>query len=452
MALKHHLFFRNTRELYCLLLLGSLLLVFLYKGGVESALSHVPADDRTFVIFFKELFFPFLILMLAWFLALVKENPYRVREFFWLTSLPLCSTKLSLHLLFRAFFATLWVWFFTLLLIKGLYFVTPPPYLCRLVLIMLLVYLLVLELHQLLHLYLSRYTAFSASFAFPACHHPLVALVAALLYLSVLFTAIVVPFWLSGQAFWIALSVVLILIVAGFLLYRRGLSRWLFLLPFRFENMKPGWIKLIHLLRSRLHLPPLLFKKSCRMIRRMSGGMLGLSSGFILLTWLISHNNEQLGDALDVIYYLSMAFAVFIAFRIFHFNRASIESPQFFYAMPLRHKALYISIWLPWALWSALVFLPTGILVFVSKQAPLMQALPCYAQTWLGAQVWLLAAVNFVLVYYPDMKTAQKQYTYWMLVLVVLFALFYPYRHAVAMLLLFLSFVPLRRVSFYFTT
>ncbi len=448
--LNHFLLVRGAKEVYILffVVLANFLLLSLGAGG--GALFQLPADDRYIVIFFKEVFPPFIIIMLAWYIALTRRDHTRQKEMHWLFSFPVKDTRLCLSFLLQNFFRFIWVWILTLLLIAILYTVASTGYLARLSVMILLLYLVLIQLHLLLHLFLSPYNFFSHSHKFPLNSHPVIAIMIVLAYSFVLLGMIALPAGITGH--WFAFSVIsgLLFIVANFFLFKFFLSKWHFVHFAESDQRAGNRLGNFYLpFRRVLRFNPLLLKRTFQLLRRTGAGIMFLSAVFMALTYLVSMNNNRFPDVLQVLYYLLLFYAVFIAFRLLHDHHPENESRQFLYSLPVRRTDLYFSLWLPAAFLSAIVFLVLVFLVFSARQALSWSALTFYCKSWLSAQVLLLAAVHFAMIHYPDHKKVQKRYTYWILLLIVLSALFYPYRFGVAIVLLTISAIPLFRVRFF---
>ncbi|MBD3386144.1 hypothetical protein GF407_14610 [candidate division KSB1 bacterium] len=448
--LNHFLIVRKLKELYLLSFVVFTSLVLLYLGVVGDALFQLPVNTKYIVIFFKEALPPFIVLMVAWYIALTRRDPVRQQEMQWLFSLPVKNTPLCLYFYFENFFRFIWVWIFTLLLVAILYAVAPPGYLARLAVMMLLLYIILIQLHPLLHLNLSVHKFLSSSHTFPQNSHPIMALLIVLVYCFVLVGMLAMPACITGQ--WFAVSVFSALLFIGIntFLVKIFLEKWQFIhFAQSYRHTRNHSAKLNLPLRRLLRFNPLLLKRSYQLLRRTGAATLFLTALFMALTYLVSMNNPRLLEALYVLYYLLLFYTIFIAFRLLHDHHPASESKQFLYSLPVRRPGLYFSLWVPAAFLTAVVFLVLVVFVFSARQVLSISTFMFYGKTWLSAQVLLLAAVHFAMIHYPDHAKAQKRYTYWILLLIVLSALFYPYRFVVAIALLTISAIPLFKVRFF---
>jgi hypothetical protein len=448
--LNHFLIIRKLKDIYTLSFVTFTSLVLLYLGTVGDALFQLPVNEKYIVIFFKESLPPFIVLMVAWYIALTRRDPGRQLEMQWLFSLPVKNTPLCLSFYFENLFRFIWVWIFTLLLIAILYAVAPLGYLARLVMMMLLLYIILIQLHSLLHLYLSLHRVLSSSHTFPQNSHPFIALLLVLLYCSVLLGMLAMPFCITGKWFAVSVFSALLFITINIFLIKFFLAKWQFIhfaQSYRYTHNHS--VKLNLPLRRLLRFNPLLLKRSYQLLRRTGAATLFLTALFMALTYLISMNNPRLLEVLYVLYYLLLFYTIFIAFRLLHDHHSASDSKQFLYSLPIRRTDLYFSLWVPAAFLTAVVFLVLVVLVFGVRQALSVSAFAFFSKTWLSAQVLLMAAVHFAMTHYPDHRKVQKRYTYWILLLIVLSALFYPYRFVVAIVLLTISAIPLFRVRFF---
>ncbi len=415
---------------------------------------HRPPDFDHFVgLYFKELFLLQIVVITAWFMAAIKPHPGRFQEYKWLSSLPFSADKTFNRFLLADIIRFSWapaaisVFYILLLPLSSATFLSRP------VLWAFLTYLPTCTLIALFHLffagnknahdYLQKYNPIIPGLLFPG-------------YLIINVVFVVTSEKTSSLAF---------LFIAGAVLGVTALIYWLS--KKRFHNLQnqsfwlktctknlyktetptPWIVRILNRWVPSLKNEPLLRKNILQSSRSASAvTQTFLTLVFLSLAYLMAMNNQAISDAVSVLLVILTIYFILYGFTTLNQFLPEVESPLVVYALPVTRMQFYLSVYLPAV--SRLLLLNTCISIWLAlKTVPISLVSGFWLESCLAVFMWITLSVNVGIANYPHVKQAKKQLTHWNLAIIVLGAIFYKYRLAVALLLLLLSFLPLRKLN-----
>ena len=425
----------------------------LLYSGTSPLLGQGPPRPDVFVgEFLKEPFLIFVLALVFWWIALIRKNPVRLEEYRLLNSLPLTRERITDHFILQDLQRSIWLLALNLALVYGMASLAPLAHLHRIAVLSLLHYGSAIFLNMTLH---SALAVFSKKII-PAnplsLLHPVLSLMVILYFGLGELIIILVPEWATGSTFWAWLGLLAALSMLLWQTARLAFSKWqrmntIFLHPAN-ESVKSVLVNSYDQWFRAKGLDPLLISNLLKILRTNNKAALALTMTFIILGYQVSRNNARHDDFLAVLLGISIFYGAIFTYRAMRAFSEFEQAPEVIYAIPLSKRQVYASVFLPAFVWLAGIFSAFGFLSWIATSSVTLAG-----KFWLDAMTagtaLLLAAVNYSLGHYPDLKKAQQGFTFWGLVLLILSALFYPYRILVLLLMTIYSIRPLQRFQFF---
>jgi hypothetical protein len=422
-------------------------------GGTGSRLYQRPDLNRFLETYFKEPFLAFLVILTLWFISALRIRPDRKDEYRMLDALPLSPRKIGLHFVLQNGFDDFWVPWISLLLVASLYEIAPVSYLCRVGLMTVLGYALSTGFHAVWQCR-AAVRAGSIRTTFPNRNHPMITGISILFFALFHWTFLMNPVLVSGAAFWIAVAAAGMCIAAIPVLARRAFTKWLQANGIHRSAGRDGSFSGAFLLRfpGRLPgIPPLLLKNFIRGARMTHPVSYLMTAAFVLALARVSMNNQSLADRMSVMVGVIAVFSCLFSYGVMTRLSEGNEPAQLLYSLPMRKRTLYLSEFLPAFSGLALINAVLSAVLFVSSRDAGSSAALWLKSTAVSA-VFLLLAVNTAVADYPDVKKARRKYMIRLFAMVMASAVFYRFHEAAVLLILILSFLPLRRLCLYRTS
>jgi hypothetical protein len=406
-------------------------------GGFGRGLFQRPHSSDFIDFFIKEGMLPLILAAVFVYIILIKSRPRRLEEYRYLSSLPLTFAKLADHLLLQELGRFIWLPAVPILILWTLTALAPITFICRVSLIIILFYgALYSGATALLFLIPSKRNNVLIK------HNPI--LVFLFLFVFVVGTIMFVSMdaYVSGVGFWILLATLSVSIFLFRGLLRKALSSWfkknnLFRMPTMAQSHQRR--QSFPLLNFQGLSQPLLTKNLLKFARENSRYVLFLTLVYICAGYLASRNNARLEDFKSILLTFTVIYALFFSLKSQSYFSGSTESTQLAYSLPVRRRDLYLSVYVPAALWVLAITTIFTVLAVTFRIGPAAGVL-----FWIKAAglslVFVTTALNFAFRSYPDDKKAQASFLYWGLSLVVLIALFYGIRYWIILAMCVVSF------------
>ena len=169
---------------------------------------------------------------------------------------------------------------------------------------------------------------------------------------------------------------------------------------------------------------------------------------FIICAYLVSMNNENIGDAISVLFGIFCFYTILFSYRVINQFASSLESPSLIYLLPLKKRDLYICHFIPTLGWVFLVAFLFTVLILTSGSS-LESAGIFLLKSIAAGFIFLQGSFNYTLGSYPDIKKAKKQVIYWCVLLLILSAIFYVFAIIVVLFMVMVSLYQLKKIKFY---
>ncbi|MBN2354508.1 hypothetical protein JXO59_00260 [candidate division KSB1 bacterium] len=422
--------------------------ILLGYGAMGTGLFIQPDADKLLEIFFKEPFVLFIVLLIIWFTASMRVVTGRLLEYRYLNSLPLSSKRLCCYFFVQDLRRFRWVPLCVLVILVGLLTVAPMVYLCRVAMLTILSYGLVISLVLIAHLETGRNSRINYLYRLA----PWRTLLSIAFFALLICTGLVVPQLISGVFFWPVVAVLVTVIFALLRLAQLRFERWrrqnrAFVSPeVRKDRRNVGRGRMSLLFDRISALNPWLGKNLLAALRRRQGGVLFLTALFIALSYLASMNNQLMHHRMYVLLAIAAIYSVFFAAQTIDRFASSEESTQIIYALPVSKSAWYGSIFFPALGWLTGIYTLFGALIAMYS---LKLATYFWLQSLFIGVVVLILALNSALISFPDVKTGKKYFIYLILAMIVLSALFYKYHLLIMILMILFSLLRIFRVKLY---
>jgi hypothetical protein len=434
--------------------------VVILFGATGSRLHELPDQEALIDGFFRTVFVPIIVLLIAWYVASLKLDPARAREYVFLNSLPLSRNGFHRLFLVAELSRFPWVPFAMLVLLSALAVVTPAPYLIRLNILALAAYGLLQIGGITLHLAVSLKRVVGRSTGFPAKNSPLIQLAVAVAYGAMPVIWILYPRQISGGSFWVVFGVLAVITITLFSISKFVFEKWrgtnVILRSMDTGDKSPGlsyrtWARILSTAPVPLRSNPLLTRNLVRSSREASVVSRFITAlSFVAIACLIAMNNDSIEDAVTILSGMFSVYAFFVVMRAMNRLGADEEPPALIYSMPVTKAQLYLSVFVPLAGWLASIALALAILVILAGGGVALAA----RFVWMSLLISLIfcaIGVSVAVGGYPRGKDALKRFLGWMLVLAVLVLIFYKFRAVVMVAAVFLSLLLLLRTRLYRT-
>lgn len=425
----------------------------LLYNGTSPLLGQGPPQPDVFVgEFLKE---PFLILMLAlvfWWIALIRKNPVRLEEYRLLNSLPLTRKGITDHFILQDLQRSSWLLALNLALVYGMASLAPLAHLHRIAVLSLLHYGSAIFLNMTLHSALAVFSKKIIAANPLSLLHPVLLLIVMLYFGLGELIIILVPEWATGSSFWAWFGLFAAVSLLLWQTARLAFSKWQRMNTIFLHPAKESAKSVLDTYQDNRFpvngLDALLISNLLKILRTSNKAALVLTMTFVTLGYLVSRNNARHDDFLAVLLGISIFYSMIFAYRSMRAFSEFEQAPEIIYALPLSKRQVYASIFLPAFVWLAGIFSAFGFLSWIATSS-ITLAGKFWLDAMLAGTALLFAAVNYSLGHYPDLKKAQQGFAFWGLSLVILGALFYPYRILVLLLMTIYSIRPLQRFQFF---
>ena len=441
------------------LFIVAIVLVVIF-GATGSRLHELPDQEALIDGFFRTVFVPVIVLVIAWYVASLKLNPDRVSEYVFLNSLPLSSSGMHWLFLVSGVSRFPWVPIGMLVLLSALAVVTPAAFLIRLNVLALATYTLSQTAGVTLHLAVSLKRPGGKSASFPAKNSPLIQLGVAMAYAAMPVICILYPGQISGGSFWIVFGVWAFITITLFFISKCVFERWrgtnVILRSINTRDSSPrmsyrAWARVLNTALVPLKSNPLLIRNLVRSSREASvGSRFILALFFVAITFLIAMNNESIQDAVTILSGMFYVYAFFVVMRAMDRLGTDEEPPALIYSMPVTKAQLYLSVFVPLIGWLASIALALAILVILAGGGVALAA-RFVLMSLLISLAFCAIGVSFAVSGYPRPRDALKRFLGGMLALAVLIVILYEYRAVVMIVAMFLSLLLLLRKRLYRT-
>ena len=417
-------------------------------GGFGDRLIARPSSTDFFEFFIKEGMLPLIIGCIFGYILLIKQKPQRLDEYRYLASLPLKSAQLADNVLVQELLSYAWLPAIPIFILWTLIGLAPAAHVCRLSVVMLLSYSLLF-----CGFLICAFIFTSSKLNVLIRYNPVLVFIFLFFFATGTTTLILLGALISGLTFWIIFGLLSALILLFWQLLRKAVFAWLknntlFRSSLSRRWQAGGFIRLPAFGFQQIP-QPFLAKNLLKFVRENSLNVSVLTAIYILCGYLASRNNERIEDFIAILLTATVLYALFFSAKSQNYFSASIESTRIVYALPVRKRDLYFSIYLPAVLWLLLITFVFTLLAFVLKIGVSSGMTFWFKASGLSI-IFVTAALNFAFKAYPDEKRGQSSFLYWGLVLLVLFALFYGFRYYVLLFMLFVSFIGMNRVRFFY--
>jgi hypothetical protein len=430
------------------------------SGTTGPRLHELPDQEALIDRFFRTIFVPVIVLVVAWYVASLKLDSSRAREYVFLNSLPLSSSGMHWLFIVSDLSRFLWAPVAMLGLLSALALVAPAPFLIRLNVLVFAVYALLQTAGITLHLAVSLKRAGGESASFPAKNSPLIQLGVVMAYAAMPVIWILYPGQISGGSFWMVFGVCAFITATLFFISRSVFERWRGTnVILRSTNSPDGsrrmsyraWARILNTAFVPLKSNPLLIRNLVRSSREASAGSrFILALFFVAIAFLIAMNNESIQDAVTILSGLFYVYAFFVVMRAMNRLGADDEPPALIYSLPVTRAQLYLSVFVPLIGWLASIALALAILVILAGGGVALAA-RFVVMSLLMSLVFCAIGVSCAVIGYPRQKDALKCFLGGMLALAVLVVILHKYRAVVMVVAVFLSLLLLLRKRLYRT-
>jgi len=409
----------------------------IYFGATGSRLHRLPDREEIIDVFFRTVFVPIIVLLIAWYIATLKLVRARAREYVFLNSLPLSSSDIHRLFLVSGVCRFPWVPFCMVVLLSALAVVAPASFLIRLIVLALVVYVLLQTAGITLHLAVSLRRADRNTAKFPAVNSPLIQLVVVMAYAAMLVIWILYPGQITVGYFWIVVVACALITIALFAVSKRCFEKWhgtnviLRAMDTRDSNPRMGyktWARVLNIALVPLKSNPLVIKNLVRYTREASLiSRLILALCFIAMSFLVARNNESIQDVVTVLSGMFYLYVFFFVTKEMGRLDADEESPALIYSMPVTRAQLYLSVFAPTIGWLATIALAQSILVILAGGGVVLAARFLLMSLFV-ALVFCGIGVSAAVSGYPNRRDALKRFLISMLVLAVSVVVLYKFR------------------------
>ena len=406
------------------------------------------------MVFFKEPFIMILGLYTAWFISSFRTMPSRRKEFNLLNSLPINDRRICNYFMGRDFFQNAWVPGLTIFLYLSLLSVTPVSHLIRLSLLTLLIYFIFIVLKVSLHLLIAVKRKGFEVYKYPDQNNPILMILNITGFALSQLVFILNPQLSSGTFFVIFMIFLSSICLSLLMLAHKFFNRWKNgNLVFRIKadstkEMISSEYSGSNLFQKYPKFHPILIKNILKIIKGKNRLSLLLTVVFISFAYLVSLNNERLEDSIAVLFGILCFYTFLFSYRAINQFTSNNESPELIYLLPLKKWDLYVYHFVPLWLWIAIVALLCTILILVSCSSLALAGI-FLLKSMAAGFIFLQGALNYTLGSYPNNKKAKKHFLYWCVSMLVLSAVFYIYAIIVIILMVIISFFPLRKMKLY---
>lgn len=429
------------RELF----IGVFLLVALGIGGFPSKLSNGPQNTLFFELFIKDVLLVVVIGCIFFYIQMIKAKPERIREYFFLNSLPITDTQLALHFLLTDIVRYSWLPGLTILMLFSLTNYAPIPHILRVGILIFLLYTILLTLNSAVH-----FKSISHKFNPLSALHPVLTFLMSFLFLILTFAGVLLDSLSTGFSFWLTVLCILLVQLLFILFYLHSFKHWHlgYKLFHASKNAVSTKIGASFWRRRKWQFSPLLIKNMLKIEREKSLFVLILTAVFVLCGYLVSRNNQRLDDFLAVLNASVILYAVIFAYRLHNVLSTENESTQIIFALPIRRTALYLSTLIPPLTW---MFLMNSIffLLALTANIELGEALVFWFKSFGLSAGFIIVSLNFAFTSYPETKSAQTNFLYWGLLYLALMALFFKYWHLIFLIMVALTFLKMFNKKMY---
>lgn len=425
-----------------------------WLGCFGLSLFEQPNSAQFLAVFFQEPFVILMSLFIAWYISSFKFTPSRMEEYKCLISLPVSANNICNRFIYQDLLSCSWVAGLGIVLYLGLLPVSPISHLCRLSILTVFAFFLFVVLNTLLHFYVSLKGKNLRKYVYPNRNNPIIMVATILGYAIFQLSIIVIPSLASGYQFGIVLGLSLVGNYSLLSLAHVFFSKWQIKnLAFqmradRTTKFMSSWCQISNPFRLFPRLNPLLLKNLVKIKREKNTVSVILMTILIMFAYLVIMNNETTEDRISVLFAVSCIYSFLFAFRSMTQFSADEESPELVYSLPLVRRDCYFSFFVPAIAWLSIVMTSLAILILISGSALSLAGL-FLLKSFVAASAFLLVSFKYAAASYPDMKKAQKKFSYWMIALIILTAAFYKYRILIVSLMIILPFFQLRNVRFY---
>ncbi|MDH3216503.1 MAG: hypothetical protein OEN01_09460 [Candidatus Krumholzibacteria bacterium] len=434
--------------------------VVVYLSATGPRLHELPDQEALIDVFFRIVFVPIMVLLVAWYIASLKLVPARASEYVFLNSLPLSRSSMHRLFLISGMCRFPWVPFCMSVLLWALAVVAPASFLIRLNVLALAVYALLQTAGITLHLVVSLKRAGGTSTSFPAKNSPLIQLGVVMAYAALPVIWILYPGQISGGSFWLVVGACGLIAITLFAVSKHVFESWrgtnviLRSIDMRDGSPRMGykaWARVLSVALVPLKSNPLLIRNLVRSSREASLGsrfILGLF--FVAISFLIAMNNESIQDAATILSGMFYLYAFFVVMKDMDRLGADEELPALIYSMPVTKGQLYLSVFVPMIVWLATIALVQAILVVLAGGGVALAA-RFVLMSILISLVFCVIGVSSAVGGYPNRTDALKRFLSGMFSLAVLIVILYKYRLVVMVAVVFLSLLSLLRSRLYRT-
>jgi hypothetical protein len=435
--------------------LAALFSAILYLSTFGWFIAPVKLDfDLIWGEFIKGPFVLQTMVTVVWFVAALKPNPEKIDELRFLSSLPVTSRQIFIKFITMELLEIVWVpvtlgiSFLILLPLATLAFLTRP------IILMTLSCLFCITLQTTLNLLVLPNSR--ARLHYPVKKNILIQGMIILYFESSLIMHLLIPITWSAWIFWsvglLLLALTAALLIAANALFGRLLrDNYLALKPRPKTSAEPitRLTRLSRFVNDIFQKAPLLAKNIVQMQRaKTNASAIILAALFLLSAFLLAMNNRHIEDRINVLFGLMILYVVLYGSAVINRHNAQTESTQLIFTLPVNTKQFYFSLLTPALGWLFAVNTAMTIALISAGADPEQLGIFWIKSIFCSAAILTLAS-SAAVICYPDTRSAQKRFGYWLLAIIIACTILWSWRFYLTAAAAGLSLLPLRGMRFY---